>query len=64
MQKSGLLYYTISAIGGSLALASRTFGTDLEKPQDCVRTAFTYNVFVFGPVVYAGFLFDYVLQLA
>jgi len=63
MQKSSLLYYTISAIGGSLFLASRTFGTDLENPQDCGRT-FKLNCFVFGLAVYAGYLFDYVLQLA
>ncbi|KAJ7493149.1 4-hydroxybenzoate polyprenyl transferase [Mycena galericulata] len=60
LNRNGLPYFTVSVGGGSLLLARDLWTVDLDDPKSCLR-AFERNGFVIGPIVWVGFLLDYLM---
>ncbi|PFH46558.1 hypothetical protein AMATHDRAFT_77612 [Amanita thiersii Skay4041] len=57
---SGLPYFVVSVLGGGMLLARDLFTVDLDNPKSCL-VAFERNGFVIGPIVWLGFLLDYLM---
>jgi len=59
---SGLPYFVVSVGGGSLLLARDLWRINLDDPKSCLA-AFENNGFMIGPIVWVGFLLDYLMSL-
>jgi len=57
---AGTPYFLITVTGGALLLARGSLGTDLDDPRSCLTT-FESNGFLIGPIVFLGFLLDYLM---
>lgn len=61
MTSSGPVYFVITIGGGGLLLARDLWTVDVDDPKSCL-IAFERNGFLIGPVVWSGFLLDYLLS--
>ena len=61
MTSSGPAYFVITVAGGGLLLARDLWTVDVDDPNSCL-IAFERNGFLIGPVVWIGFLLDYLLS--
>ncbi|THU97142.1 UbiA prenyltransferase [Dendrothele bispora CBS 962.96] len=53
-------YYAVTVGGGGFLLAQDLLRTDLDDPKSCLQ-AFERNGFLIGPIVWLGFLMDYIM---
>jgi len=61
LSNGGAAYFVVGVGGGALLLGHDLLTVDLDDPKSCL-CAFERNGFVIGPLVFTGFLLDYILS--